>query len=212
MKPIGIVVVEIPHANFAGDLSRMLDTAMARTPSGRILAAIVPMNSFWAVSVPVESQIVTRILGVPSSRRENDEWEFFGNVAVRACSLGGSGRTVLHESSVMLLRRSGAKIYERRKSTSQAVIDDATLPTPHPVFTRDVANNVWHLSAKGFNASVRRRLGALLAWPDESILVVTERSRRRHSVLPMDLTDDLIGIPRKHDYEWATRQPSLFSP
>lgn len=212
MKPIGFVVTEVPTTNFTGDLNGMLDRAMCTTPSGRFLAVIVPMNSLWEDSVPVESQIVMRVLGVPSSRADDNEWEFFGNVAVRACSLGGSGRSVLHESSVILLRRSGEKIYERRRRATQVVIDDATLPTLHPVFTRDVANNVWHLPAKGFNASIRRRLGALLAWPDETILVITEQSQRRHPVLPMDLTHDLIGIPRKYDYEWATKQPSLFSP
>ena len=190
----------------------MLDRAIRSTPAGRFLAVIVPLNLCWEESAPIESQVVARVLGVPSSRSDNSEWEFFGNLAIRACSLGGPWRSVLHESSVILLRRSGEKIYERRRTATLEIIDRATLPTLHPVFTRDVANNVWHLPVKGFNTNIRRRLGALLAWSDEAIVLITERSRRRLPVLPMDLTQDLIGIPRRRDYEWVTNQPSLFNP
>ena len=212
MKSIGLVVVEVPDANFTGDLDALLDRALIATPSGRVLAVNAPMNSLWEDSVPIEGRIITKVLGIPRNRADNNEWEFFGNVAVRACSLGGTGRTVLHESSIVLLRRAGAKIYERRKTATESVLSVATLPTLHPVFTRDVANNVWHLPVKGFNAGIRRRLGALLAWPDEAILVITDRAQRKYPVLPLDLTQDLVGIPQKRDYEWVTKQPSLFSP
>ena len=104
-------------------------------------------------------------------------------------------------------QRKGEKAYKRRLSASKDLLESSKLEALQPAFTRDVANNVWHMrNGRGLN-HVIDRLGSLLAWSDERILVsdmttIRARSRKRPAY-----NEDLIGRPTKYPYEEALNKP-----
>jgi hypothetical protein len=71
------------------------------------------------------------------------------------------------------------------------------------VFTRDVANNVWHLLADNFKERVITRFSTLLTWQDEEFFVVdqskTTEVKDRKALI---LKEDLVGVPNKVAYFW----------
>jgi len=77
------------------------------------------------------------------------------------------------------------------------------VPVKDPVFTRDVANNVWHLSEENLIERLIARFSSLLTWQDEDFIVVsgtkisqvTDRKK-------LDLKSDLVGVPSKIPYIW----------
>ena len=77
------------------------------------------------------------------------------------------------------------------------------MPVKDPVFTRDVANNVWHLSEENLIDRLIARFSSLLTWQDEDFVVVsgtkisqvTDRKK-------LDLKSDLVGVPTKVPYFW----------
>ncbi len=210
MKSIGLVIVNVADDFTKRSLNLNARQAMQATPPGRTIAFIFSMPSSWAVSRPVESVLTDTILGRASHRGSDPEWEFAGNLAVRICNPLPDSRDVLREVGVLLFRRVGDKPYVRSKIVDSGLKREANMQTLHPVFTRDVANNVWHLRPSYYRTRIRKRLGPLLAWPDESILVISGATSRRYSNVPLDLETDLIGVPKKVDYEWRSNLEGLF--
>ncbi len=202
MNTIGLTLAEFPENASRRVLSRLLSQAIEFTPPGRIFAGIYPLPQRWKVSVPVESFVVTRLLGAPQARSEESEWEFFANLAVRVCEAGRPERSVVKEIGVILMRRAGDKAYVRRHSLPDTVLSRSVLPTLHPVFTRDVANNVWHIPDNNFEARIRTRLGGLLAWPDEDLLLIGEARNERIRNGGFGLDQDLVGVPTKVSYSF----------
>ena len=104
------------------------------------------------------------------------------------------------EAGVVIFRRKGEKAYKRRLSASKDLLRRSELDTLHPAFTRDVANNVWHMrNGRGLN-HVIDRLGSLLAWPDERILISDMTTIRARSRKKPAYDKDLIGRPTKYPY------------
>ncbi|MEI8127970.1 MAG: hypothetical protein WCG86_09220, partial [Actinomycetota bacterium] len=143
MKPVGVVISEVPEGCDQSTIERMIGTGMESVGPGRALAVTYYLPDEWSRSTPVESIVVRTVLGNPSHRIEQPEWEFFGNLGIRLCLGTGAARQVRREMGVVILRRVGPKPYQRRHQVDQSTIDASTLPALHPVFTRDVANNVW---------------------------------------------------------------------
>lgn len=208
---MGLVIAQIPFGAAAEEVRSITRVAGQETPEGRILAVSYEMEPEWKVSRPVESEVVRSLLGKPSEREPNTDWLFFGNLEVRVCLDSTNYREVEREIGIVLLRRSGDMAYRRRDNASPNLVREATIPTLHPVFTRDVANNVWHLPVTSYDSRIRNRLAPLCAWPDEKVLVMNESSRRFYPVKPINHSSDLIGVPTKQDYEWVTGQSKLFS-
>ena len=202
MKPIGLVIAEVDAGTNRTAAKRLAKLAAESVPDGRILAVIYPMPQSWKISLPYESDITSAILGNPKERGGEPEWEFFGNLAVRLCNVIPSVREVEREVGVLLLRRAGEKTYVRRLGAFSETLESSRLPVLDPVFTRDVANNIWHLRVKNSETALRRRLGALLSWSDETILVFNQQGLRRYPNHRLRLESDLVGVPVKVSYVW----------
>ena len=201
-KPVGLVIVEIAPGSTTEETAALVQSAATHVPAGRMLVVCFELERGFVPSTPVEGVIVNEVLGSPKDRIGDAQWQFFGNLAVRVCQVKPGQRKVLRELGVVLICRVGEKAYSRKKSASSGVISASWLPGLHPVFTRDVANNVWHLPALGYKGKLRDRLSALMAWSDEKVLVITSKGRRSHPVNPLALDGDLVPVPNKQPYEW----------
>lgn len=202
MTSVGVVVVHTGGVQSQISISKRIARGMSITPSGRVLAVTYQMSKNWAPSICIEDIATRTVLDPAGSRGDAEDWEFSGNLAVRVCEAKPDKRCIKSEMGVILFRRSGDKPYVRRRLMSEQQVDSARLDALHPVFTRDIANNVWHLEKRDHLATLTQRLGALLAWSDELIAVVAG-STAMVQVAKLDLDGGLIGVPTKIDYPWA---------
>ena len=202
-KTKGLIIVVCDSYESKHLFTDLIEHASALTPEGRILAIIYTMPKNWSANPNFEQMSTEILLKSPLDRDENPTWEFFGNLAVRSCRLRGNTRSIDSEFGVVLFRKSGEKPYLRRKSASPELLRIASLPTLHPVFTRDVANNVWHVEAVDPVAAIINRLSILLTWPDEHTTVFKNGGSRNKSRPIANFDQDLIGVPTKIDYPWA---------
>lgn len=202
MKAIGTVIVEVGDDSGLREVKSDLDTAMTATLAGRFMSVVIPLADSWRVSPATEAHVTRYVLGAPSSRTPNDKWMFSGNVATRICLRDGSTRRIASERLVLLFRKAGPKPYERRSDVSVATYESSSIPVGHPAFTRDVANNVWHLPVRGHKTELRRRISMLLSWSDELTLVVASGICRHLRYKQPEMDSTLIGVPRKVPYLW----------
>ena len=209
MTDVGLVVADLLKMRVVSRMEALVRRAQRDTPPGRVLAVLMPMPKLWNPSIAYEELVHRVVLPVADMRSNSEEWEYFGNLAVRGCRLSEGRRVIEAEVGVALYRRAGEKAYRRRHSLTEDILESSVLPTLHPVFTRDVANNVWHLEGGRLAIPIVERLGALLAWSDETILLLRGRSRQVLTRKALALDSGLVGKPEKVDYEWAMTQTRL---
>lgn len=196
----GLVIIDLTSS---GELVKVeIERAMEATPEGRVLAAIYDLPKDWNSSYPWESEVSSIVLKNPDLRSTDTEWQILATLAIRCCKLGGKSRKVTKELGVVLFIRKGLKAYTRRGSTTESVKNASGITTLHPAFTRDIANNVWHLPTSNPIVEIKVRLAALLTWSDESTLIFRKSRKTTASHHPMNLTNSLIGVPTKIPYEW----------
>ena len=200
----GLVVAVVDDDLSDDEIRGVIDRARHITPPGRCLCVIFGLPTQWQKSTPVEAIASESILGKASDRVDEWEWEFFGNVFIRGCRVIKSGRSIASEYCVVMYRKSGDKSYLRRLTSNDEFIDEARFNAIHPVFTRDVANNVWHLSNGKVVSRIIQRLSGLLTWPDEKTRVVSNSSTRSLGWRPLNLDKDLIGVPTKVEYQFPS--------
>lgn len=203
---VGLVIVQVGRMRARTKITQRIEHAARLTPDGRILAVVFEMPREWRASLNVEQIATYAVMTLPSERTDVDPWEFFGNLAVRACRVTSADRDVVREICIILFRRAGEKIYTKRKFLDEKKIEAARLNTLHPVFTRDVANNVWHLENSTADEVIVRRLATLLSWPGEGTVIVGASSEENAHVKRMNMDKDLVGVPTKIDYDWANPQ------
>jgi hypothetical protein len=179
-----------------------IERAMDATPEGRVLAVIYDLPGDWITSYPWESVVSSLVLQDPLLRSADPDWQILSTLAVRCCKVGGKDRKVTREIGVALFAKKGSKAYKRRGSTTKKVAASSQLETLHPAFTRDVANNVWHLSSSNPISEIKNRLTALLTWSDESTLCFRKGKKITLSHDSLNLNISLIGVPTKVLYEW----------
>ena len=198
-EQVGGVVLVVTDDDSLGIEKRVI-SAMADVPVGRCLFVLWEVTNGWGSSIPVESIVVQSILGRPSERATNS-WLFYGNGAVRLYEPSDP----VPSSTWMWLgcRRQGDKAYRRKQNEvlSQETLDGSAIPVSHKVFTRDVANNLWHLPARDGLARIIRRIQALTTWSDEVFLVCFDNRIERWMHLPLDCNDDLVPVAEKIVYE-----------
>ena len=174
--------------------------ASSLVTEGRYLISLFESPNSWDSSIPIESLVLSQTLGPIENR--NFEWEFFGNGAIRCFS---NEKLVLKKTlQWMILRKSGNKPYKRRGEFSPSDIEKNMVPVKDPVFTRDVANNVWHLLEDNVDERIIERFSSLLTWQDEEFIFVdgiNSTSIKNRNCL--NLRVDLVGVPTKVPYEWA---------
>lgn len=176
-----------------------IGTATKLVTEGRYLIAVFEAPQDWESHIPIEAYLINETMGDIHNR--TDEWEFFGNGVIRtytpkALKLGKTYQWTI-------VRRSGDKPYARRNALSATTLKKNSIPVSDKVFTRDVANNVWHLKSDTFKERVIARFSSLLTWQDEDFVVIegskmTEVAARK----ALSLKEDLVGVPNKIAYLW----------
>lgn len=184
----------------ADEIAATVLKAADRVPEGRLLFTMWRTPEDWTASTPVESVFLTTLLGDPSERTD-ETWEFYGTGAVRLYN-----QSETRPSSTVMwaaVRRVGSKAYLRIRQgdISDAVMKSSTIPVAHKVFTRDVANNVWHLRSQNGLTRIVERFQFLTTWSDETALVYRSGryTKRKHKTLTFE--DDLIPVAHKVPYE-----------
>jgi len=195
---IGAVFVVIDEEK-ATEVLATVKAASLDVPNGRLLFVIWKQSDSWAPSVPVESISVSAILGNPTDREES-KWDFYGCGTARLYAKHGQRPS----STAMWVgfRCRGEKAYLRNKGDKlpKNTVLSSTIPVSDKVFTRDVANNVWHMSARGGLDRVISRLQSLTTWSDEIALVYKDGEKYRQKHTTMVLTDDLVPVANKVEY------------
>jgi hypothetical protein len=178
---------------------QQVKTSSSHVTAGRYLISVFDAPTNWDSRVPLEALVVSSTLGNIENR--NSDWEYFGNGAIR-CYKGKS----LKLSKTLqwnIIKKIGDKPYKRRNEFSTAKTKQNTVPVKDPVFTRDVANNVWHLNEENLIERIVARFSSLLTWHDEDFYFISEGKvsqiidRKR-----LILNEDLVGVPTKVPYFW----------
>ena len=102
-----------------------------------------------------------------------------------------------------IIKKLGDKPYKRRDEFSIAKTKQNIVPVKDPVFTRDVANNVWHLNEENLTERLIARFSSLLTWHDEDFVVVSgAKISKIDDRKKLVLKSDLVGVPSKVPYIW----------
>lgn len=181
------------------DLTSQILRSKDLVSEGRYLVSVFDVPITWTSRIAVEGLIVANTLGTVENR--SNDWEFYGNGAIRCYKSKSLKLTKTYQWNI--IRRIGEKPYVRRKILSASAIRKNSLPVADKVFTRDVANNVWHLKNEDFQERLIARFSTLLSWQDEEFIVVSgTRSRVIEERTKLILNEDLVGVPTKIPYFW----------
>jgi hypothetical protein len=174
--------------------------------SGGYLFLISEYSSDLKPTRSLESVTLRTLMGPPKNR--GNEWSFFGNGAIRSyspvrCKLTSTWQWII-------LQKEGERTLEKRHRSNPSQLKKVSLPVSHPAFTRDVANNVWHLNEDTLVKTAIGRFRSLLTWPDESLLHFHNNQKKIDIPFSkLNLGDDLIGVAQKKEYLW-NNQDTLF--
>lgn len=167
--------------------------------AGRYLISVFNAPSDWESRIPIEALVVSGTLGNIEDRNPN--WEFFGNGAIRCYK--GTSLKLSRTLQWSIIKKLGDKPYKRRKEFSITKTKQNTVPVKDPVFTRDVANNVWHLNEENLNERLIARFSSLLTWNDEDFFVISgTKISKIEDRKRLVLKGDLVGVPSKVPYIW----------
>jgi hypothetical protein len=178
---------------------RQVDISSSYVTAGRYLISVFDTPTNWESRVPLEALVVSGTLGNIENR--NLEWEYFGNGVVRCYK----GKTLKLSRTLQwnIIKKIGDKPYKRRSEFSIAKTKQNTIPVKDPVFTRDVANNVWHLNEENLIDRLIARFSSLLTWQDEDFILVSgSKISKIEERKKLVLKSDLVGVPFKDAYIW----------
>lgn len=166
---------------------------------GRYLIVVFEAPRDWGTHLPIEGLVISETLQGIHNR--TSEWEFFGNGVIRLYS----PKTLRYSKAFQwtVVRRAGEKPYRRKSEFNASQLKKNRLPVFDKVFTRDVANNVWHLKGDNFREKLIIRFKNLLTWQDEDFTVLEGGRRVSYDQgKPLYLQEDLVGVPQKIEYYW----------
>jgi hypothetical protein len=178
---------------------QQVNLSSSHVSDGRYLISVFDTPKNWESRVPIESLIVTGTLGSIEDR--NSDWEYFGNGVIRCYK----GKTLKLSKTLQwsIVKKIGDKPYKRRSEFSIVRTKQNTVPVKDPVFTRDVANNVWHLNEENLIDRLIARFSSLLTWQDEDFVVVSgSKISQVEDRKKLVLKSDLVGVPSKVPYIW----------
>jgi hypothetical protein len=178
---------------------QQVNLSSSHVSDGRYLISVFDTPKNWESRVPIESLIVTGTLGNIEDR--NSDWEYFGNGVIRCYK----GKTLKLSKTLQwnIVKKIGDKPYKRRSEFSIVRTKQNTVPVKDPVFTRDVANNVWHLNEENLIDRLIARFSSLLTWQDEDFVVVSgTKISQVDDRKKLVLKSDLVGVPSKVPYIW----------
>ena len=167
--------------------------------AGRYLISVFDAPLNWDSRIPIEALVVSGTLGNIENRNPN--WEYFGNGAIRCYK--GKSLKLSRTLQWSIIKKLGDKPYKRREEFSIAKTKQNTVPVKDPVFTRDVANNVWHLHEENLTERIIARFSSLLTWNDEDFIVISgTKISNIEDRKKLVLKADLVGVPSKVPYIW----------
>lgn len=216
---IGLALAVLDMEPAAEDLAAAVSFLRDCTPPGRYAAAVWPVIQEWRPTVDVEGSIVVGLLGHAEARtedRQTESWLLHSNLFVRGYEHAGSAPCETWQ--VILLRRHGDAPYVRLRSSSPQPVDEdvvsaSQIDVANPAFTRDVANNVWHLRAGHIPTAITSRLGRLLCWADEEVVVLNPGGRRTSiSAVSLSVEAPFIPVATKRPYAWENLGPGGQTP
>jgi hypothetical protein len=178
---------------------QQIKISSSHVSDGRYLISVFDAPTNWDSRVPLEALVVSGTLGNIQDR--NSDWEYFGNGAIRCYK----GKTLKLSRTLQwnIIKKMGDKPYKRRSEFSIARTKQNTVPVEDPVFTRDVANNVWHLNEDNLIDRLIARFASLLTWQDEDFIVVSgSKISKIDYRKKLVLKSDLVGVPSKVPYIW----------
>ena len=176
-----------------------IESSIDLVSEGRYLISVFDAPVDWNSRISIEGLIISRTLGYIENR--NEEWEFFGNGTIRCYT----GKTNKLKKTLQwnIIKKAGDKPYKRKSELSTTFIKKNTVPVSDPVFTRDVANNVWNLNLDNLTERLVARFSSLLTWQDEEFYVLEKnRVKEITNRKKLELTGDLVGVPSKVPYIW----------
>lgn len=162
------------------------------------------------MDAPWEHQLVAHLLKDPGSRsRPSGDVlgiEYFVTQFVRTYSETPPYPLVSELTCVLFRDASGPPAFRARLERNESELDTARLPTKHPAFTRDFANNVWHIPDADHAGRTVRRLAQLLTWPNETFTLAEWDGSESFSEVNRGFDNDLELIPRarKSPYAWRS--------
>lgn len=194
----GLVVLQLGGTEAADALAAAARTALAATPPGRFLCVLWPVPLAWVEEPPIEAIIAATLLGRPETRREDadEAVTLHANLVVR--SYRDDALIPCRCFQVLVLRRAGPKLIDRRKAPGGAPETAARIDTTRPAFTRDWANTVWHVRDDGAEDRIVARLARLLRWPDEAVIRLRPGADAENRVALADMGGDLVGVPERY--------------
>ena len=176
-----------------------IKVSSSHVTDGRYLISVFDAPSNWESRISIESLVVSGTLGNIENRNPN--WEYFGNGAIRCYK--GKSLKLSRTLQWSIIKKLGDKPYKRRSEFSIAKTKQNTVPVKDPVFTRDVANNVWHLNEENLDERLIARFSSLLTWNDEDFVVISgTKISKIEDRKKLALKVDLVGVPSKVPYIW----------
>ena len=205
----GVVFLVLDDDRGARSIQRLIKDAVPRVADGRLLVAIWDEAPGWQARFPTEALLTRAVMG-PDATRPRDGWGLFGGGVARTYATGANpGRRPVRTVLWVAFQAPGERALRRRRTADHGIVEASTLPVADPAFTRDVANNIWHLRDDGWLARVLDRLAPLLMWSDERALVLGARGTAKSPYAPLDLVDAVIPVAKKERYAWRD-EPTLF--
>lgn len=165
---------------------------------GRYILVTYDVPFTWAKSICWEG-ILNEVFR--TSSYVDKLWSFFGSGTIRYYQRESS--TLLETSNWLLYRKPGDKPYKRAKTIKKEILEFSRLDSLHKVFTRDVANNVWHFWIEDKSSSEFDRFAGLLMWPDEEGQIITETGTLNLKNQKLKLDKNVVGVPTKIPYKWS---------
>lgn len=194
----GLVVVRLDGGEEQAAIRASARAALAATPPGRFVSVLWPVALHWQEEPPVEATVSATLLGPPEARIEdrNEAVTLHASIAVR--TYGDDPLLPRRCFQLLVLRRAGPGVAERRRAGGGAPEAAARLDTTRPAFTRDWANNVWHMRDAAAEDRIVARLARLLRWPDEPVLLVRSGGAVERWEAPAGGHADLVGVPERY--------------
>lgn len=193
-----LAILDIADSEHVEFFTTKIDKVNQEIMEGRYLLIYYKIPKKWESTICWEGIINSKLRG---KNYESNKWEFFGSGSVRFYSQDTKG--LVDTSGWLLYRKPGLKPFHRVKTEKKSFLERARLNTLHKVFTRDVANNVWHFWKHQDDTKVFQRFIALLTWPDEEILYISENITQELSHTDLNLEQDVVGVPTKIGYLWG---------
>ncbi|MDA8000999.1 MAG: hypothetical protein MPK08_04090 [Alphaproteobacteria bacterium] len=201
MPMLDLLIFDLSRQSETGlDGFAEIDAVHDRLRPGRFAVFYWTLDRRWCPSPPMEGELLRTLCG-DMRDRGREKVEFFVNMGVRVFSR--HDLEAGEEIFVMVFRKSGEALRGRR-GESVSLARKSRLDTLDSAFTRDIANNVWHIYRKdGVQKQLVTRFVRLLTWHDEQVGIWNGVRWRSIGSAQMEINSSLVPVPQKYDYDFA---------